>query len=821
VLLLLLLLLLSTSGRLAQAAFDLNAVRLATSPSAASAFAAPLAGFSEWYGRFVTPLPLELAPLCGNGVLDNATAYDAFYAANPGVFLRLDSRHNVTFSINEVCDDGNRLDGDGCAADCAAMDAMVGPCELAPVYGGLLLAPAEAYEFLEFLLLDTAGNNNNATTVLLLVVTTQRIFLADPATLALTSTVVASKNFTATTGFADHDRVWLLDAGTGVLWVLARAQAWAPAVWNHAPTMAGRRRFEWLPLVIFGVDHGLLLLCVDTMHLLNVRDRTATAMTALAQVPGPPPGDPNTTRVAQFDVVQFTPPYQISCMMGTMHAATFLLSSAMVVSGGTPWVYTNPFFAVSASMGVGPWLGFFMSVFMPMHSQSVTSLVSELRYRSPQFGQHYEGEFGPMRATELTPFAFYTTLPSVRSELNQAASQKWIDGVGEPLARSAGSVRAPMVCAGSAPCLLDMPVCASALPPQPQQQGAGNNMYAGVANPDQTFYTALAAAAAALPSSASWDDIVRAAVPHLTCPSPTTTTTSGSSSTTVIQQQLRHPVTEALWLVRAGALYEVGRRGTQALLPVVQEQEQQQRCVPSYSGACAAGAWSPPRLACRPCAQAPSSSSPDALVAWQQRCGGGGSVVGGRRLLQQRDDVVALVLVSTTLGTVNAAAQFLLNALLGGGLAVVDLRVSCTPAPAGGPWTFACNCTLDIPQTAASSTSYNSSALVLRALAASVANRTDTAFLGTPRVTTLLTTQLSTTPAPGGGDPAPVLTFGVIMGLSVGGGVLLVAALCAAVWCCSCCSGASSSSLHGGGGSSPSYTPLPTSASAAAGGAKA
>ena len=31
---------------------------------------------------------------------------------------------------NEECDDGNRLDYDGCSADCMHMDLWVSPCEL-------------------------------------------------------------------------------------------------------------------------------------------------------------------------------------------------------------------------------------------------------------------------------------------------------------------------------------------------------------------------------------------------------------------------------------------------------------------------------------------------------------------------------------------------------------------------------------------------------------------------------------------------------------------------------------------------------------------
>ena len=724
-------------------AFDLNAVRLATSAPATNALPMP-AGFYEWYGRFLTPLPMEAAPLCGNGVLDDVAAYKAFHAANPGVWLRYGGR-NRTVAINEVCDDGNRFDGDGCAADCASMDGMVGPCALA-----FALGAAETYEFLEFV--------DNAT---LLVVTNARIFAADPGTLTPTASITDNKTFTATVGYADPDRVWLFDAGTGILWVLPRAQGWVPAQWNRAPTMLGRRRFEWLPFVESGVDRGLLLLCVDTMHLLQVRNSTATALTALAQVPGPPPGD-DAPRIAQFfigqiDMVAGVPNYQIHCLLGSLHSATFQLAwnlsmGAPLVYGGTPWAYENPMFALGASMGLGPWLGFFMAMAPRLTTQSVTSMVPALRYTSAveqaPYSDVYEGQFGPMEGIQVAPFAMFAELSSMRALLVEN-SEEWLQGIGDPLARSIGQRRSTFVCAGgSTPCLLDIPVCADLF------SRGGATMYGAASNPNQTYYAALVAAAAALPASASWDDIANAAAPGQICP-----------TSSPVRQQLRHPVTGALWLVRGGnELFDVGRRGTQALF-------EDGTCAPSYSGACAPGAWSPPRLACRPCAQGPSTN--DEALAWRQRC----ATQGARRLLQLAPaDVVALALVSTSLRSTDAAAQFLRDAVLAAGLTAPN--IACSAATAGGAWTFASNCTLTLPFLS-SATETNGSALVLRALAASVANRTDTAFLSPPRVTAAAAAGASSAPPSQSTDGSMMVWIAAI----VGGAVVVVVIIATVFWC--------------------------------------
>ena len=41
---------------------------------------------------------------------------------------------SLRLAIDELCDDGNRLDGDGCSSDCAWRDALVPPCEVSAAY---------------------------------------------------------------------------------------------------------------------------------------------------------------------------------------------------------------------------------------------------------------------------------------------------------------------------------------------------------------------------------------------------------------------------------------------------------------------------------------------------------------------------------------------------------------------------------------------------------------------------------------------------------------------------------------------------------------
>lgn len=83
-------------------------------------------------------------PLCGNGRIDKKADYEAYYRTHPPLNLTTqeilpnlndptnsNSIHNVKILAEEECDDGNRLDLDGCSADCMHRDAWTSACEIA------------------------------------------------------------------------------------------------------------------------------------------------------------------------------------------------------------------------------------------------------------------------------------------------------------------------------------------------------------------------------------------------------------------------------------------------------------------------------------------------------------------------------------------------------------------------------------------------------------------------------------------------------------------------------------------------------------------
>ena len=87
-----------------------------------------------------TPIPSDFLPLCGNGVLNSANDYQVYYSMHAVLPLVISSQAigvtgtntmvKIQLYANEVCDDGNNLDYDGCSADCMHNDLWTNACPL-------------------------------------------------------------------------------------------------------------------------------------------------------------------------------------------------------------------------------------------------------------------------------------------------------------------------------------------------------------------------------------------------------------------------------------------------------------------------------------------------------------------------------------------------------------------------------------------------------------------------------------------------------------------------------------------------------------------
>ena len=83
-------------------------------------------------GASTVPLPATFLPLCGDGKLDTIASYNAITDRSKSTFPATiaNAAVNVTLFATETCDDGNRMDWDGCSADCMNRDLWVSSCKL-------------------------------------------------------------------------------------------------------------------------------------------------------------------------------------------------------------------------------------------------------------------------------------------------------------------------------------------------------------------------------------------------------------------------------------------------------------------------------------------------------------------------------------------------------------------------------------------------------------------------------------------------------------------------------------------------------------------
>jgi cysteine-rich repeat protein len=98
------------------------------------------------------PIPKKITdpnffPLCGNGRIDTKADYERLQREgrlHPMTFTKrmlsliadtdsdnMDALHSLVFMADEVCDDGNREDLDGCSGDCLSLDVWTSSCEIA------------------------------------------------------------------------------------------------------------------------------------------------------------------------------------------------------------------------------------------------------------------------------------------------------------------------------------------------------------------------------------------------------------------------------------------------------------------------------------------------------------------------------------------------------------------------------------------------------------------------------------------------------------------------------------------------------------------
>lgn len=641
------------------------------------------------YNRFQDPLPADMiAPLCGNGRLDT---FDD-YLKLPGFSMGSDRIY-----VHEACDDGNRLDGDGCAADCTSMDAPTAPCPLAinPLLGG------EPIVAMTFFSPNATTNTDDASlwgqspllsSLQWVVFTPTRLFRWNSIDLTLISI----------TDFAIGPVVSAFQSNLN-LFVYGGGRVWVPLPLNvsyHQPLrvrdsavgiwLTDRRssssRIQYLITAAGDIVN------VDKRLVANWTNTSAEAASLYHAV------------IRQYSDTSLT----VACTFNDTSGLSFDLdtSTHRVLPGSI--VRSSPLasiFASESSVGAGyPWVYFVIEMTATgARVLPVPDMLFSFSGRSSGSDQRWDTD------------TYYTVSDivigfNVMSARDFLTSDSQFVGLGESGLKS-GFTNAALCNGTEAPCLLDVPLCYNLLSP--------NNVYDDDTSPHQqqqrqTFFTAFDNASR---TSTTLPETFRKA--DLRCRNP-------NHDATPITQILVHPISQALWIARGNMVYEVGRRGTQ----VRNDAQKTQTCMPSMSGACASGYWSPPRLGCVPCSSfslKTYGSVPGAVTAYTQQC----ATFSSRRLLLlslqatgPKEQHLEFTLGSNVLTTTPMVIAF---------IAPWGSSIACRETTAGGVWGHVYICTLG---------AINDPSAVLRGLKAAVTpNVTD--FVSPPSLVWTVSSSLT------------------------------------------------------------------------------
>lgn len=212
-------------------------------------------------------------PLCGNGRIDTRADYQQYYANSSNKPLTLTKQqinranivpvhkepnklYNISFMEDEECDDGNRLDFDGCSADCMYMDLWAPACEIA-------VDKSLQYEDLIY---DTVRQK-------MVVSASDGIYTLEiaPGDSQMTSRLLAAKRFPVTSIFRHSGALILYSAVQQAFWQLRDSESEISHL-RDLPNMT-----KWDPSSSLGAEWRVMLpLSSQTDDgPIIVRDRTA------------------------------------------------------------------------------------------------------------------------------------------------------------------------------------------------------------------------------------------------------------------------------------------------------------------------------------------------------------------------------------------------------------------------------------------------------------------------------------------------------------------------------------------------------------------
>lgn len=518
------------------------------------------------YNRFNDPLPVNLiAPNCGNGKLDQHMMNEIPQPQdlwNAGVIF-----------VNEACDDGNRLDGDGCAADCASMDALTSPCPLAIDTGGEEIVTMAFYAHIFVFFTPT------------------RMVRMGSVDLK----ILSIQNFTigpVVTAWQESPFDFFVYGG-GRIWMPLNSQT------PIQGTLPDPSNSNYQPLHVKDSSLGIVLvykikintyLVTAAGEIVNVVARRVTNWTNSSQdaaelwnvnIIEKPEDSYNHLRYISF-VCTF---YDDSQLIFVLDTENHIVLPENVIKKSPP----SNIDSLNPNSPGYPWIYLF-SMALKKHSRPMTTDITEhASYISKNTTKNGVTLF------MVSPFSISYSKFSPRDIITGMTQ---LSALGDPLFTN-GRIETSLCNGTNASCILDVPLCYDVLSP---------NAYSITNNASSKISTIFTALDNASRTSKTLKETVAKA--NLKC----------NERNESVQQILIHPYTQALWILRGSKIYEVNRRGTQVKAPFSISSEQ---CVPSMSGACMPGYWSWSKMPCKPCDSFSMMSDDGAynnLFAYTQQC---------------------------------------------------------------------------------------------------------------------------------------------------------------------------------------------------------
>ena len=762
---------------------DLTALRNANTalPSPGFQYSSNFAAFYH----MVTPLDSRILPLCGNGLVDAQADYEAYYSTQPrdGFSLNLANFSNIdrtyyastiqsrNFRIvaDEVCDDGNRLDGDGCSADCLEFDAMLPSCQLAAPFPG-------QWEFLFYYNPSAPSFSAHEAVfglkgdgIFSLTLTTTGInaeMLVNVGIAAQGATLVDSASGGSASG-GGGPVIYMLQIGGSI------------ATWSYGSgfstlcSIAGAVSGNTFAQFIQGwstATAGVAVVIATTGNSVVLADAQTCSVLQSLSYSGP---------------LRSAPSVQVTDLSPTLPSCT----TGVAVNGSRVWLTCG---IVTANFvdgqphgywdgGAGELTGVLWTDMMniALIPQIQAQITTEQRWNvqfSPEDGVMGQPSAQGVTSQIISLPIFYRILQSARALFVSTPAIQVLGSASLQAVASGGIDQ----CTSGGMCALDTPTEYNVLQPTSTFEIRSSP------SSGQSYFDSLQSEVNSAP-----DDVT--AVEGYT----TYAATFGSLFQSIlgggiygdsVKSMMQHGRTQALWFVQSGNLYEVGFGGTQYRFSNGQ-------CLPSVLGTCSQPCtWAPLGGSCQPCSSGPASNAPnDVSVAFQLMCtssqqacssGGGSSGARRRRLL--------LLQAASPQPAEAITVQFAVITSLANATFPNASAVTCQPYVASSQYPnlplWLCNV----------SVTGGDAASVMRLANALLARNGTGSILQRPAFVMSSTAQASPTTSSQAASSGLVLWQYVIIG--VGGAVLLTGVIAVVVWC-------RRSRYYGYGKVAPSATP--------------